>query len=265
MVVSALVGLALWRKVRLWRVAVLVAVSSVAWTWVHLYKVALSRKQVTLRRLEEVPQRCLVEKQGWWGAVSGAVSGALGLASSSGDRRCEAYYEALMVDPFWEVTPLKALTETVSQMVLRPLEMCGASMGVFFSEVLAPLPLLWKVPVLVVCAVAVLLLMLMACRLVSSSPSPWETRKLMHLFSFCSRYSVKSPLLFSIEPSQKPKSTKKRKTSSSVAAPEALPYPTTPNQIDHIEDSAVSGGNGGSGDTSHIRRSPWTFSQLRQY
>ena len=34
-----------------------------------------------------------------------------------------------MVDPFWEVTPLKAVTETVTQFVLRPLEVAGTSIG----------------------------------------------------------------------------------------------------------------------------------------
>ena len=68
-----------------------------------------------------------------------------------------------MVDPLWEVTPLRALTETASQFVLRPLEMMGATVGVFFAEVLAPLPLMWKLPVMVMVAVAVLLVLLMAC------------------------------------------------------------------------------------------------------
>ncbi len=106
--VSLCVALALWRKVKVWRVVVALAVASVAWTWVHLYKVALSRKQATLRKLGAVPQGCLVEKQGWWGAVLGA----LGMAAAK-DKRCEAYYEALMVDPFWEVTPLKVKNKAI--------------------------------------------------------------------------------------------------------------------------------------------------------
>ena len=34
-----------------------------------------------------------------------------------------------MVDPFWEVTPLKAVTETVTQFILQPLEIAGTSIG----------------------------------------------------------------------------------------------------------------------------------------
>ena len=90
-----------------------------------------------------------------------------------------------MVDPFWEVTPLKAVTETVTQFVLRPLEVAGTSIGkvtdspkmilldiqvctlyssgVFFNELIAPIPFFWKVPVLVIGAAIILLLVVMAC------------------------------------------------------------------------------------------------------
>ena len=92
-----------------------------------------------------------------------------------------------MVDPFWEVTPLKAVTETVTQFILRPLEIAGTSigkstilvkiqsirlnekvsilysLGVFFNELIAPIPFFWKVPVLVIGAAIILLLVVMAC------------------------------------------------------------------------------------------------------
>ena len=92
-----------------------------------------------------------------------------------------------MVDPFWEVTPLKAVTETVTQFILRPLEIAGTSIGkstilvkiqsirlnekvwilyssgVFFNELIAPIPFFWKVPVLVIGAAIILLLVVMAC------------------------------------------------------------------------------------------------------
>ncbi len=72
-----------------------------------MYKKALSKKQATLTQLGDVPKKCLVEKQGWVSAISEAVSGAFGVKNT----KCEAYYEALMVDPVWEVTPLKVSYE----------------------------------------------------------------------------------------------------------------------------------------------------------
>ena len=87
-----------------------------------------------------------------------------------------------MVDPFWEVTPLKAVTETVTQFILHPIEIAGTSIGkcthfyrllnvlcylclsgVFFNELIAPIPFFWKVPVLVIGAAVILLLVVMAC------------------------------------------------------------------------------------------------------
>ncbi len=53
----------LWRGVAVWKAAVLITVGSVAWTWVHMYKLALSKKQATLSKLGDVPRQCLVEKQ----------------------------------------------------------------------------------------------------------------------------------------------------------------------------------------------------------
>ena len=65
---------------------------------------------------------------------------------------CEAYYEALMVDPLWEVSPLSALSETAALFVLRPLELLGAAAGVFFRDFLGPIPFIWKVPCLAIAA-----------------------------------------------------------------------------------------------------------------
>lgn len=185
LLLSSLLIFFLWRGVALWRIAVVLVIGSVAWTWIHLYKVALSKKQATLSRLGETPQRCLVEKQGWAAAFKGAWYSALGeiqsfhlhvfenctpsfIDSISGiqDNKCEAYYEALMVDPFWEITPLKAITETASQFVLRPLEVLGSSIGIFFSGILEPIPIFWKIPVLIVGLIVIVLLLLMGCRYV---------------------------------------------------------------------------------------------------
>ena len=79
---AGLLTLLLWRKTALWKVGVALFAASVAWTWVRLYKVALSRKQATLERLGDVPKRCSVERRGWWEAVKGATYGVFGNANS---------------------------------------------------------------------------------------------------------------------------------------------------------------------------------------
>jgi uracil-DNA glycosylase len=62
-VLSLLCVFFLWRGVAVWKATVVIFVGSVAWTWVHMYKLALSRKQATLSKLAQVPKQCLVEKQ----------------------------------------------------------------------------------------------------------------------------------------------------------------------------------------------------------
>ena len=77
----------LW-GVAVWKVATIVFVGSWSWTWCHLYQLAVAKKQATLLRLGDVPQTCLVERQGWLSAVRDFVTGG-GQAA-----KCEAYYEA---------------------------------------------------------------------------------------------------------------------------------------------------------------------------
>ena len=76
---------------------------------IHMYKLAVARKQATLSKLGDVPRQCLVEKQvscikerkllrqnkfelflikGWSAAFRDAIFGGDGR-----DQKCEAYYE----------------------------------------------------------------------------------------------------------------------------------------------------------------------------
>jgi Ca2+/Na+ antiporter len=200
------VGWMLWNRVAVWKVAIVVLLCSVAWTWFHMYKKALAKKQAALFRLGHVPATCLVEKQGWLAAMTDAVASLVGHKSN----HCEDYYEALLVDPFWEVTPLAAFSETLSQFVLSPLRAVGHFVGLFFGEVLAPIPLAWKIPVLIIVFVLFAFVLLMACR-----------------------YKISSPLLLRIEPSH---SGERSKASFCVPSDkkEALPYPTEETQLDRL-------------------------------
>ena len=78
--------------------------------------------------------------------------------------QCEAYYEALLVNPILEVTPITALTEMVSQFVLRPLNVLGQHLGNFYANLLEPLPWVWKLPVLLVATTIIVIVILIAFR-----------------------------------------------------------------------------------------------------
>lgn len=57
---------------------------------------------------------------------------------------CEAYYLAALVDPAWEVGMEDAFVETVSVFLVAPGKACGESL----AQLLEPLPLLWKLPII---------------------------------------------------------------------------------------------------------------------
>jgi hypothetical protein len=49
---------------------------------------------------------------------------------------CQKYYEAVMVDPFLEVTPTLVLSEVIAGFFLHPAEMLGSAVADFSRNVL---------------------------------------------------------------------------------------------------------------------------------
>ena len=187
--------------VAVWKVALIIFVGSWSWTWCHLYQQAVAKKQATLLRLGDVPQTCMV-KQGWLASISEYITGAQ-------STKCEAYYEALIVNPILEVTPLKALTEMLAQFIFKPLNILGEHLGGFYKNLLEPLPWAWKLPVILV----VTILMIIVCLLG---------------FRYKFRFGFN---LFSIEPSSAPKP---RAPEVPHDIPNELPYNKSPNIIDNL-------------------------------
>ena len=68
------------------------------------------------------------------------------------------------MNPILEVTPITALTEMVSQFVLRPLNVLGQHLGNFYANLLEPLPWVWKLPVLLLATTIIVVVILIAFR-----------------------------------------------------------------------------------------------------
>ena len=128
------------KKVKAWRIAVVIFFSSWGWTWIHLYQLAVAKQQATLSRLSHIPDTC--QRQSWYSALTNIFHG------ESEASQCDAYYSALLVNPVLEATPIRALTEMISLFVLRPLQLLGESLGIYYKTLLDPLPLVWKIPCL---------------------------------------------------------------------------------------------------------------------
>ena len=165
------------KKVKPWRIAVVIFFSSWGWTWIHLYQLAMAKQQATLSRLSHIPDTC--QKQSWYSALTNILHG------ESEASQCDAYYSALLVNPVLEATPIRALTEMISLFVLRPLQLLGESLGIYYKTLLDPLPLVWKIPCLLT-----------------------GTFFLCFLFLLTFRYSITTPFgIVTIEPSSKRRNT----------------------------------------------------------
>ena len=117
-------------RLPLWQLLLLLLVLSSAWHWTHMYKRALAKKHATLSETtNSVPPECFPDRLSWHQTLYNSVFG-------NSEARCAKYYDAVMVDPFWEVSPTMALAETVSKLVLHPLEHLGLSLGKFFNSLL---------------------------------------------------------------------------------------------------------------------------------
>jgi len=128
-------------------------------TWIRQYYTAAAKKQATLAKHANIPNFCLLEKQGW---VSAAQDFLTGLFNGKADP-CEAYYTAAMVDPAFEVGLLSAVIETFSVCIVLPAQTLGLALGSYYTCLLEPLPWVWKVPVMFLATILVLFLLLLTC------------------------------------------------------------------------------------------------------
>lgn len=166
-----------WRKS--W-IVVLVSALAVLQTWIHLYYKACARKQATLaKHANAAIKGCLLEKQGWLAATKDFLGGLF----NGVEDPCEAYYTAAMVDPAWEVGLLDAFVETFSVCLVAPGKACGQSLAGFYTHLLQPLPVIWKMPIIVLATVLLVVMLLLLCG-----------------------YELNVPFLLSIRPAAKRKS-----------------------------------------------------------
>ena len=146
-------------KVLVTSAIILMTISS-AWHWVHLYKKAVSKHHAAIMENQKPPKECFPEKM----SLSDLFFNAVIHASYSANDKCSKYHEALMVDPFWEVSPTMAVVETFTAFVLLPLEHLGRNLGKFFSSLVAELPIMSQFYVIPVVLTGFLLIVIMVFR-----------------------------------------------------------------------------------------------------
>jgi len=112
----------LWVGLPVWKWFLLLIIVSSLWHWGHMYKKATLKKHMTLVASAHIPEECF--KQSWTDLIFGA------------SKKCSDYHDALLVDPLWEVTPTMAVAETLTLLIVQPMEHVGLHLGKFFNSLL---------------------------------------------------------------------------------------------------------------------------------
>jgi len=130
-------------------------------TWLAEYWKLVAKKEAILMKHEQSAKQCRLDKRGFAGSLTDFFSGLW----NGVDDPCEEYYKAAMVDPALEVNLIHALVESSSQL-MGVLGGLGKALGQFVTNLLAPLPLVWKGPVLVIGTIltVVLFLLIFGCK-----------------------------------------------------------------------------------------------------
>ncbi|XP_067893695.1 chloride channel CLIC-like protein 1 isoform X2 [Heterodontus francisci] len=125
---------------------------SFVWNWVFLYKTAFAKRQANVAKLQLDKPMCTgVQDMDWRGSLVEWYRRTWTLQEDP----CEAYYEALLVDPFLEIPPTKALMLTITTLITEPLKHIGEPISQFFRDLLKDLPWMLQFPVILTVVLAV--------------------------------------------------------------------------------------------------------------
>jgi len=128
-----------------WKMLMILAIFAVSLHWMRMYKKSWAAKHATLMSSGTVPPECHPQQMSWLQSLQYTARHAM-----SGTDRCGEYHEAIMVDPLYEVNPLTAAVDLLTNLLLHPMSALGGQMGKMFAGLLENVPFFWRVPVLLV-------------------------------------------------------------------------------------------------------------------
>ncbi|XP_073463129.1 chloride channel CLIC-like protein 1 [Aquarana catesbeiana] len=114
---------------------------SIPWEWFRLYKIEVAKKMRILS--EGYARSCYQADLSFWETMKIWFSWNFSWDIGS----CESYYKALMVDPFWEVNPLMAISSVVWRLVFHPVELFSLAIGRSLRNIMKEIPSQWQLPV----------------------------------------------------------------------------------------------------------------------
>jgi hypothetical protein len=155
--VTSFLVISLWRGMPVWKAVVLLFLISCAWEWSHLYKKVIARRHEVFKRQETAPNHCNTDSLSF---LERLFYNAVNYRPND---QCIKYQEALMVDAYLEVTPAMAIAETVSKIILHPIDQLGEKLGMFFSRVLAENSYMASIGVTILSFAFLALILIMSC------------------------------------------------------------------------------------------------------
>ncbi|CAK9297738.1 unnamed protein product [Gordionus sp. m RMFG-2023] len=116
---------------------------SFPWTWLHLYKKAVVKRQLEILMPPECENVEFESAQSFASILkSYLMSWAFFPTKKMGNtqERCRVHHETLLLDPFWEITPSYAMAVTITKFVLEPLHHVGSSFNSLIFASFSGLP-----------------------------------------------------------------------------------------------------------------------------
>jgi len=123
---------------------------SIPWEWYKLFKEAVAEREAQLT--QQMPEECKPNKTKW-----AAVTIWMRHTFTFDDERCVEYHKALMVDPFWDVSPFQAFSVCAARFFLEPISASGEAFGELFRGFFKHVPAQLFLPVFIAAFLLILM------------------------------------------------------------------------------------------------------------
>ncbi|CAH1772322.1 unnamed protein product [Owenia fusiformis] len=155
--------------------ALISAAISIPWEFIRLYQNEVAKKSSVM--YQGMPSDCIPKDMTVWQSWKSWCMWQL----SWEDSPCDKYHHALLVDPFWEVTPMLVLSSAFTRCITKPFEIICSAIGRCFKLIFSEIPSPWQPVVMLIITLVTMISVAMVCK-----------------------YRIHFPLLLKIEPTRTP-------------------------------------------------------------
>ncbi|XP_051551099.1 chloride channel CLIC-like protein 1 [Myxocyprinus asiaticus] len=156
--------------VQFWRMFAVCFFISLIWNWFHLYMLAFAEHQKNIVQMESFNAKCTGLKQMDW---KDSLTEWYRRTWTLQDDPCSKFYEVLVVNPILLVSPMKAVTVTITGFITDPLKHIGQGISEFLRALLKDLPVTLQIPVLLIIAAAIFVFMYGSAQAAIHHAVPW--------------------------------------------------------------------------------------------